>query len=835
MRILFRFLFNNIVEKKLRAFLIIISVAAATAMCFASLGLSTSYSEMVEERMKSKIGEADIIIHGNNDSMTPFLDRDKILMATKDYKKSLIFDGEGSYESRDDIVKINIKAGNLEELNNINPIVLSSESKGFNLSNIKDNKVVISKKFSEDRELNLGDEFTITTEKKDISLEVGAIAVNKGFFSDNPGEATLVMDNDGLSKVLDRSSIITSTLIDAKNDDIKDTIEKLKEDIKDYEVSETISKESLDNRVKQFTLPFYIMLIVVFLMAGFIIFSAYKIIILERMAVIGTFRSIGATKISTDIIMLIESFIYGTLGGLLGNILGIPILYYLADSSNQFKQYGVETVINIDKSSFLIAFLLAMILCLVSSIIPIISASKLYLKDIILGTFSQDSKTNFGKLIIGLLLTILPYVYIQRYRWTGSFILSILCPFSIFIGMVLLCSYIIRIFSYIFKPIYRFIFGNEGFIALENISKSKVLINNCALLICTLAAVVAIYIASFSVNNVIISGYSNLAYDVQVNNPKNREVIDKIKDLDYVENTYEELTLNEIKVKDKEFKIRSLQGIERENFEEFYSNVNIYDNSNKDKEEILDELNKDKSIIVSYLLSKKQGLNIGDTIKLNIGDEYRDYKIIGFADSEFINNSQGALVSLENLKKDSNKSVGNVLKIQGKEEDKDLSKALKKDLKDYGISVSEKSENLKSTVESNRGLMKSLESFSLMSLVIGSLGMMNNFMVSFIYRKREFAVLASIGMSKYQRGKLILIEAITIGLIGGFLGVVEGVYISKFIEEITYSLNSYITISYPTKLILALGVLGAFMVIIASLIPMVKSTKLSIVEEIKYE
>ncbi|WP_027633663.1 ABC transporter permease [Clostridium hydrogeniformans] len=833
MRILFRFLLNNIIEKKLRVFLIVITVAVATAMCFASLGVSSSYSEMVKERMKSKIGEANIIILGNNKGMNSILDRDKVNEATNNYKRALIFDGEGTYENKDDIVKINIKATDLEDLNYINPIILSNESKGFNLKDIQDNKVVVSKKFSEKNNLKLGDKLTVTTEKKQIFLEVGAIAINKGFLSEDPGEATLVMDNHGLSKALDRPSIITSTLIDAKDKNVNEVIKELKEDLKEYEILETISKESLDNMVSQFTLPFYIMLIVVFLMAGFIIFSAYKVIILERMAVIGTLRSIGATKLSTDLIMLIESFIYGTLGGILGNALGIPILYYLADSSNQFKQYGVETIVNIDKFNFLIAFLLALFLCIISSVIPIISASKLYLKDIILGTFSQNSKTNFGKLIVGLVLTILPYIYIQKYRWTGSFILSILGAFSIFIGMIFLCSYIIRIFYYIFKEIYRFIFGNEGVIALENISKSKVLINNCALLICTLAAVVAIYVASFSVNKLIVSGYSNLHYDAQVKNPKNREVIDKIKELEYIKNTYEELNLNEIDVKGKDFKIKSLQGIEKEKFKEFYSNVNIYDNSNKDKEEILEELDKDSNIIVSHLLSKKQGLEIGESISLKIGEEYRDYKITGFAESEFIDNSQGALVSLENLKKDYNKEVGNTLKIQGNI--KDLSKTLKKDLKDYGISISEKSEDLKNNIEANRGIMKSLESFSLMSLVIGSLGMMNNFMVSFIYRKREFSVLASVGMSKYQRGKLILIEGITIGLIGGLLGVLEGVYISKFIGEITYSLDTYITISYPIKLIVALGILGALLVIIASLIPMVKSSKLSIVEEIKYE
>ena len=575
------------------------------------------------------------------------------------------------------------------------------------------------------------------------------------------------------------------------------------------------------------------MLIVVILMAAFIISSAYKVIVLERMAVIGTFRSIGATRVSTDLILLMESLLYGIIGGILGDILGIPILNYMADSSNMFKNYGVETIVVIDKINFLWAFLLAIFLCIIGSIVPIIKASKISLKDIIFGTFSENSSRNILSFILGVTLFIVPYI--KKFKWTGNFLFSILAAFSVFLSMIFIIPYVMKLFCYIFKEVYRVIFGNEGAIALDNIGKSKVLINNGILLSSTLAAVVVIYIASSSVSGLITKGYSKMNYDLKIEQWKDKDMINKLKDIEYIKDFQEEFILNEVEVKNKDFKIRQIQGIESNKYLDFYKDVNIYDYKNNKKEYILKKLDKGRNIIISDILEKRQKFKIGDKISLKLEDQYKEYTIVGLAESEFISNGQIALVSSEIIKKDMNIQIGNFIKVKTRKNNNELDKKLREDLEKYNVVITKKSDDLKTDLEVNKGLMNSLESFSLMSLIIGSLGMMNNLMVSFIYRKREFAVLASVGMSKLKRGKLLFIEGITLGVFGGILGVLEGVYISMFLGEITYSLDSYIITTIPLKLIILLGFLAVVLVIVASFVPIFKSSNMSIVEEIKYE
>nr|WP_205607356.1 FtsX-like permease family protein [Clostridium sporogenes] len=829
-------MFKNISEKKLRSLLIIISIMVATAMSFASMGISKSYASMVLERMKSKVGEADLVISSKKDSINPFLDEEKLNNNTKEENAVHILDAEGSYKNQDDILKVNIKATDIKELNFINQIVLSKESKGYDLNKVKNNQVIISKKLKDKLGLNIGSLFKVKINKKEVNLKVAAVAVNKGIFSESLGEMNLVMDRQGLYKELGINPSITTVLVKVKgNSTIEQVKEKYEKNFENYKISETISKEDLDNRVKQFTIPFYVMLIVVILMAAFIISSAYKVIVLERMAVIGTFRSIGATRVSTDLILLMESLLYGIIGGILGDILGIPILNYMADSSNMFKNYGVETIVVIDKINFLWAFLLAIFLCIIGSIVPIIKASKISLKDIIFGTFSENSSRNILSFILGVTLFIVPYIYIKKFKWTGNFLFSILAAFSVFLSMIFIIPYVMKLFCYIFKEVYRVIFGNEGAIALDNIGKSKVLINNGILLSSTLAAVVVIYIASSSVSGLITKGYSKMNYDLKIEQWKDKDMINKLKDIEYIKDFQEEFILNEVEVKNKDFKIRQIQGIESNKYLDFYKDVNIYDYKNNKKEYILKKLDKGRNIIISDILEKRQKFKIGDKISLKLEDQYKEYTIVGLAESEFISNGQIALVSSEIIKKDMNIQIGNFIKVKTRKNNNELDKKLREDLEKYNVVITKKSDDLKTDLEVNKGLMNSLESFSLMSLIIGSLGMMNNLMVSFIYRKREFAVLASVGMSKLKRGKLLFIEGITLGVFGGILGVLEGVYISMFLGEITYSLDSYIITTIPLKLIILLGFLAVVLVIVASFVPIFKSSNMSIVEEIKYE
>ena len=137
----------------------------------------------------------------------------------------------------------------------------------------------------------------------------------------------------------------------------------------------------------------------------FIIYSTFKVTTVERLPVIGTFRSIGATRKMTDTILIGESLTYGVIGGILGDILGVGFLYIIASVMAADPYIGGKINVNIDisMSNFLASFILAVLVALISSWIPIKRASKIPIKDLVLNTTEAKSRKKGYRIIIGII------------------------------------------------------------------------------------------------------------------------------------------------------------------------------------------------------------------------------------------------------------------------------------------------------------------------------------------------------------------------------------------------------------------------------------------------
>ncbi len=77
---------------------------------------------------------------------------------------------------------------------------------------------------------------------------------------------------------------------------MQETIEKIKTVYKDEYVGEMISKSEIKSQVDPIRIPFMFMLILVVLISVFIIYTSFKVITLERLPMLGTFRSIGQPR-----------------------------------------------------------------------------------------------------------------------------------------------------------------------------------------------------------------------------------------------------------------------------------------------------------------------------------------------------------------------------------------------------------------------------------------------------------------------------------------------------------------------------------------------------------
>ncbi|WP_445475563.1 ABC transporter permease [Methanococcoides methylutens] len=148
------------------------------------------------------------------------------------------------------------------------------------------------------------------------------------------------------------------------------------------------------------------------------------------------------------------------------------------------------------------------------------------------------------------------------------------------------------------------------------------------------------------------------------------------------------------------------------------------------------------------------------------------------------------------------------------------------DVKPY--SIFNQADILDQLDELSAGLTSLFISVALISLVVGSIGIMNIMLVTVTERTKEIGLLKSLGYTRSNILYLFITESIILGLIGGILGTILG-----FVGS--YAAVSFLGLPYifPTYL-LVLGVGIAVVVgLIAGVYPANKASKLDPVESLR--
>jgi len=121
-------------------------------------------------------------------------------------------------------------------------------------------------------------------------------------------------------------------------------------------------------------------------------------------------------------------------------------------------------------------------------------------------------------------------------------------------------------------------------------------------------------------------------------------------------------------------------------------------------------------------------------------------------------------------------------------------------------------------------------------VVMGALGVINTLMMNVLERIREIGTLRSVGMTRPQVAKMILSEALVMGLMGGLLGVAFGAYGSYYaVTGMGESTGWTIEYILPRSLLLAGLVIALVVSQLAALYPAWRASKLNIVRAVQYE
>ncbi|MGN0484748.1 MAG: ABC transporter permease [Lachnospiraceae bacterium] len=150
------------------------------------------------------------------------------------------------------------------------------------------------------------------------------------------------------------------------------------------------------------------------------------------------------------------------------------------------------------------------------------------------------------------------------------------------------------------------------------------------------------------------------------------------------------------------------------------------------------------------------------------------------------------------------------------------------------ISMLAKSDMLADSQNYIRSARIVMESICVILLFLAVINYANVTMTGLVVRKKEFAVLESIGMTRKQLRKMLVLEGIFYSLLVMILTATIGSGVLLLLGKLTKSRVGYFVFSYPIKEMLATGIIFMGICMIVPLTMYHRTTKESVVERLRY-
>lgn len=829
MSIIIKYFLRNISEKKLRTLLIVVSIMLSSALYLGTIGMSTTLAGMYTNRLKTYFGSAEITVTQGRTSLAYLLRPIMPPAITPDTEYCIgAFQTGAVYKEKGTSVNLNLFGFEMNDVMTMNPFTLAAES---GLSPFEGKKLIMGEETAEVLHLKLGDWVKLEVNGAIHRFLIAGIARSQGFFmKGNDDTHTVIAPINSLSGLYGSRGLATTLFLKSRQGiDPEQYLRKVKDAFSRWEVRETVPAKDRLEWTRSVTIPFKIMLVLVLAISMFIIFTSFQVITTERLPVLGTFRSIGATRRTTDLVLFGESAIYGVIGGVFGTALGFGVVYLLVSlsSGDWLKTTGIA--IQVTTGQAMQAFFLALGLSLMSSALPIIRVSKLPVKDIILGMAKRKTKSSRARSISGVLL-MMGGIFLPRFIPAPLALpLNTVCILAVLAGVVLLLPWAVRMFVCLSEGISRLVLGNVGGLAVKNLKDNPSILNNITLLCIGIAGIFMISTVSDSTARALADQYRLAKYQIQVWSwGMDRRFEGQLRAVPGVTDALGFFTAR-VKIDGTDRYINQVIGTDTYRFFEFWDYP-----CSSDRDTLAKELDKGRNILLTYSLKRVLELHEGQEIVLEAEGKKMPYTVIGFMDSIFYNGSFG-LVSKRYFKHDARTRWYSSIYVKTGGITNEVAAALRKKFERRRIFLRTVAEMQKQNMEGNQQMFFLLQGFSFMAMLIGVIGVFNNYIISFIDRRRSLALFRSIGMSRRQTVFMLLLESLSGGIIGSLAGLAGGLLIIVVVPNILVALDLPVVLSVSFKISLRMFILGTLVSFIASLVPTLRGSKLNIIEAIKYE
>ena len=273
--------------------------------------------------------------------------------------------------------------------------------------------------------------------------------------------------------------------------------------------------------------------------------------------------------------------------------------------------------------------------------------------------------------------------------------------------------------------------------------------------------------------------------------------------------------------------------------------------------------NENEIVLQKASKTARYTFNIGTTITMN----GKEYKIVGYVNNVFDSNDSEVNIGIvkiateEEKKEAVNKVFGIYIKDKGKkvkDTAEEISKTLKEDYKNGSIKMAVnksllrlQNANLQGYESSTDNVIATLEMMRNVLIVIvavsGIIIMYNSFNLSLVERRKQYGILKSLGIKNSSLYVMILFEALVLSVAGIVIGYICGMigdylvvgYINDTLVNMIKSMGVenelQMSLVYTTNIhaFYLVAISTGITVVLAAMIPAIKSTRISPIENIR--
>ncbi|WP_193708207.1 ABC transporter permease [Alkalibaculum sporogenes] len=831
MKIFFTYIAKSMLEKKARFCLLILAIAMSTGLLVTVSGTVDIAIGSFEKPITESFEGKEISISSTKDE--PFF-------TTEDINK------EGLKSITGEIVLAATTSG--EEINNVT--IRGKEDKNISkdqliegsIADFSGNKCIISKRTSEEKNIKINDEIEVFIAGESKNFTITAISANeKTFYNDSKTSYQIIVPYEYISNEFQVEEKFNYVTANKALEDSKESIKLFNDINTEFEAKELFDVESIEAEMTSFTSMLYAMLAIVLFMSAIIIYGSFKLTITERLSVIGTFLSQGASQWAVERILVLESIGYGIIGAIVGNALGYGGLFLINYFLSPLKEYGIIEHFSVEPIYFVYGTIFAIVFSCISALVPIIKIRKLVVKDVILNDVNISMGIGWIKCIIGTsILAATVFVNSLDAPWVNSFS-SVFILVSI-IGLVLMYPKVIDLVTNVLFKVCR---GRSKVLlfAMNNVRTSKVLMGNITLIVISMLSIFMITSMGTSMKDLVVGAYQEMDFDVSVTEFQGvlglegesvtDRLMSKIKENENVDIESIQITKGAFGTANKDIMV-SLEGIDSEKYQKYNGYLDLDSDQYSEMYKKFDQ-STDSQIIITDKLKRALEVEVGDKITIEVNDRKRGLEIIGVIDGKVYNNGRFVLMKNDAMEKEFDIVEAERISFKTTKSPDFVKEQLKTVVKDFGATAITRDEFQEKNVEQNQMIVDVLSIFSYLAIFIAALGVLNNIIIGFLQRKRELAVLSSVGMSSGARNTMLLMESV--------LSVIWSVVIAIPYSYLGLSLltKTMTAIEMPMSIVLDIravpiyAVASLVLILVASLPILLKSNKLSIINELKVD